>query len=83
MMTPDQLSYVAKVEEECRAAFETEFLKIRAAMTYDQWRLAFKIGWRRGREDATRDWADHMARMAHAVADTRRREKEQTMGGVL
>ena len=66
-MTPRHLSYVAKVEAECRAAFDAEFHKIPAAMTYDQWRVAFKAGWRRGREDATRDWADHMVRMANAV----------------
>jgi len=66
-MSPDQLSYVAKVEAECRAAFDTEFYKIRATMTYDQWRVAFKVGWRCGREDAHRDWADHMARMAQAA----------------
>lgn len=65
-MTPDQLSYVAKVEKECRAAFDNEFHKICATMTYDQWRIAFKVGWLCGRADATGDWADHMTRMAEA-----------------
>ncbi len=65
-MTPNHLSHVAKVEEECRAAFDNYFHKVRATMTYEQWQVAFRIGWRHGREDATRDWADHMTRMAAA-----------------
>ena len=63
-MMQDQISYIAHVEEKCRAAFDSTFHKCQATMTYDQWRLAFKNGWGRGRENATQDWADHMARMA-------------------
>lgn len=63
-MKLDQLTYVSKVEAECRAAFDAEFHKVKATMTYDQWRAAFKVGWKRGREDCLGDWAAHMVRMA-------------------
>jgi len=41
-----RLDRVADIEAKCRAAFDNEFHKVAASMTYDQWRLAFKTGWR-------------------------------------
>ena len=41
-----RLDRVFDIEAKCRAAFDNEFHKIPASMTYDQWRLAFKTGWR-------------------------------------
>jgi hypothetical protein len=62
----NNLKSVAGVEAKAREGFDRHFHKIAASMSYDQWRLAFAVGFRYGREDATKDWADHMARMVEA-----------------
>lgn len=58
------LKYVAEIEAKGREAFDNHFHKCPATMTYDQWREAFKVGFRCGREDAMKDWAEHMTGMA-------------------
>jgi len=60
------LKHAAEVEAKCREAFDNYFHKCAASMDYDQWSVAFRVGFRYGRENATDDWADHMARMARS-----------------
>lgn len=63
-MTADAIKFAAEVEALCRQAYDEHFHKVAADIAYDQWRIAFKAGFRGGRADATKDWADHMTRVA-------------------
>lgn len=67
-MKKDQcgLGHVAAIESACRASYDNHFHKI-PGIDYDHWRAAFKAGVLWGRNDATGDWADHMARMSSAL----------------
>lgn len=63
-------TFADEVEQRCREAYDNYFHKIKADIAYNQWRVAFNIGFSVGRADATADWADHITRVASATGES-------------